>query len=87
MRWHLKLQLCATGFKTLDKANLLKNDGFNKIFIMEEGMETFNSWNTGNDYFVDGQYIGKLAYGIALLYKTQKNKVSLVVANSFSVEN
>ena len=35
-----------TGFKTLDKVNLLKNDGFNKIFIMEEGMETFNSWNT-----------------------------------------
>ena len=72
-----------TGYKTLDKASLLKNDGFNKVFIMEEGMETFNSWNTGNDYFVDGQYIGKLAYGIALPHKTKKNKINLVVANSF----
>ena len=75
--------LVPTGYKFLDKGNWLKQDALNKIFIMEEGQETFNSWSPGNNYYVDGKYIGKLSYGLAMPYKTEKNKVILEIAHVF----
>ena len=64
-----------TGYKLLNKSIWKKNDNFNRVFIMEEGLTTFNNWNRGNDYFVDGEYIGKLSYGLVLPYKTKKIKL------------
>ena len=72
-----------TGYKTLNQNLWLKNDGFNKIFIMEESQQKLNSWSSGNNYYVDGKYIGKLTYGLAMPYKTKKNKVTLEIAHTF----
>ena len=60
-----------TGYKLLNKDNLLADDGTNKLFIMEEAMTQWNAWNTGNDYFMNGEYVGKLSYGLALPIKTK----------------
>ena len=56
---------------------------------MEEGQETFNNWSPGNNYYVDGKYIGKLTYGLAMPYKTEKNnydKNSQILLNSPSIK-
>ena len=74
-----------TGYKMLDKNELLKNDGYNKLFIMEEAMTQWNAWSTGNDYFIDGEFVGKLSYGLILPYKTKKNKIKVELFNSFFV--
>jgi len=64
--------LVPTGYKTLNENTWLKNDGLNKIFIMEQAQQKLNSWSMGNNYYVDGKYIGKLTYGLAMPYKTKK---------------
>lgn len=74
-----------TGYKLLNKSIWKKNDNFNRVFIMEEGLTTFNNWNRGNDYFVDGEYIGKLSYGLVLPYKTKKNKIGLTLYNCYFI--
>ena len=73
--------LVPTGYKTLDIKYWLQDDGFNKIFIMEESQKKLNSWSPGNKYFVDGKYIGKLAYALAMPYRTKKNKITLEIAH------
>ena len=75
--------MAPTGYKTLSQDKWLKNDGFNKIFIMEESQRKLNSWSPGNNYYVDGEYIGKLTYGLAMPYKTKKNKVTLEIAHLY----
>ncbi|MEC7136543.1 MAG: hypothetical protein VXW51_02105 [Pseudomonadota bacterium] len=75
-----------TGYKLLNKDVWLKNDSFNKVFIMEEGITTTNNWNTGgNDYFIDGEFVGKLSYGLVLPYKTKKNKIELTLYNTYFI--
>jgi hypothetical protein len=74
-----------TGYKLLNKDVWLKNDSFNKVFIMEEGIRTTNSWNTGNDYFIDGEFAGKLSYGLVLPYKTKKNKIDITLYNCYFI--
>ena len=74
-----------TGYKLLNKDNLLADDGTNKLFIMEEAMTQWNAWNTGNDYFMNGEYVGKLSYGLALPIKTKKNKIEVTLYNSYFI--
>ena len=74
-----------TGYKLLNKDFWMKNDSSNKVFIMEEGITTTNSWNTGNDYFIDGEFVGKLSYGLVLPYKTKKNKIELTLYNTYFI--
>ena len=74
-----------TGYKLLNKNIWQKNDSFNKVFIMEEGIRTTNSWNTGNDYFIDGEFAGKLSYGLVLPYKTKKNKIDITLYNCYFI--
>ena len=74
-----------TGYKLLNKDNLLADDGTNKLFIMEEAMTQWNAWNTGNDYFMNGEYVGKLSYGLALPIKTKKNKIELTLYNTYFI--
>lgn len=71
-----------TGYKTLNQTLWLKDDGFNKIFIMEQAQQKLNSWSLGNNYYVDGKYIGKLSYGLAMPYKTKKKKITLEIAHT-----
>ena len=61
----------------------MADDGTNKLFIMEEAMTQWNAWNTGNDYFMNDEYVGKLSYGLALPIKTKKNKIEVTLYNSF----
>lgn len=74
-----------TGYKLLNKDNLLADDGTNKLFIMEEAMTQWNAWSTGNDYFMNGEYVGKLSYGLALPIKTKKNKIEVTLYNSYFI--
>ncbi len=74
-----------TGYKILNKNIWQQNDSFNKVFIMEEGISKTNSWNSGNDYFIDGEFVGKLSYGLVLPYKTKKNKIELTLYNAYFI--
>lgn len=77
-------QFHPTGNIDLVKKNYEKNDGKNRVYIMEEPAKWTNSWHFGgNNYYADGKYITRLIYGMSYVYETTKNKVKIALATIY----
>lgn len=72
-----------TGKIDLNKNSYEKNDGKNRLFIMEEPAKWTNSWHTMNNYYVDNKFVTRLIYGMSYVYETTKNKIKLSLASTY----